>query len=369
MNISFQKKRLISLATFLCAIAAFCLVILRISSPSLSHDELWFAHLLYDFPMGDVYQMPRPFGISLFSYAYVGTLKSYVYMPFRDLFEYSAAFMRLPVAIIILISGFMSLLLFYRMKLFSVGVVFCSLLLAFPESNSIIKNDFGFVSFHNFVAVFSVCAIYHCICSGRGGWAKVLVFTLCFAALYSHLKFIWTINALYGSAFLCFFLRERGNCFFSSIFQTLFRHRAFLLGYFFLVFCFVFQALFFYDHPSFEHARALGGARTVTESFVNKLLRLQQFWSGSLTVTDFGSKVSVFYLLASIPVIICLLTSLIYAMKLLLEQLICDRELTTAQLGLIFSAVMLVAVVTQLLIIGQADARWHIQTMLVPACS
>ena len=315
--------------------------------------------------MGDIYQMPRPFGISLFSYAYVGTLKSYVYMPFRDLFEYSAAFMRFPVAIIILITGFMSLLQFYRMKLTSVGLVFCSLLLAFPESNSIVKNDFGFVSFHNFVAVFSVLAIYHCIVSGRGGWAKVLMFTLCFAALYSHLKFIWTINALYASAFFCFFLRERGNSLFGSICQTIFRHRAFLLGYFFLVLCFVLQTLFFFDHPSFEAARTLGGGRTTTEFFLNKLLRFQQFWSGSLTVNDFGIKVSVLYLLASIPLIICLLTSLTYAVTLLFKQLNYDRELTTAHLGLVFSAVMFLAVVTQLLIIRQADTRWHVQTMLV----
>ena len=179
-----------------------CFSLFRIDLPGLYYDECIFIHAALGGTSGPfIYKSVAGFPVMIM--AYIGALKSYLYLPVFYFFGVTPATIRVPVIILTLCTLGCAFALVRRLSGRTSALFFIGILATDPALIYSVRLDYGPVAIMLFLKMSALYLFFKMIETGRPcyGWLLCAALTL---GIYDKLNFVWFVTAFGLSAWLIY---------------------------------------------------------------------------------------------------------------------------------------------------------------------
>jgi len=213
------------------------IAIYQISYPGLQYDEVLFSNVALKVIDPSTFVYSRFAGIPIMVMAYIGALKSYLYLPIFALFGTSVWTVRLPVILLTALGLFLLGIVIKKKYGWKVSLISLLLLVLNPAFISLTRADVGPIVIEVFLKIIAIGVGLKMIQTlkekTKGNstrqlllWTALLsfVFTL---GVFNKINFIWFVNAFVGAGIFAYwkdifaFIREKKAFLASGIISVL----------------------------------------------------------------------------------------------------------------------------------------------------
>jgi hypothetical protein len=279
-----NKKNILLYLCFILSFLTFAYNLYLVDVPTLSHDEIFFAHKSLNFPDGKwIYPIPS-FLTNFLNYPYAGLFKAYIYIPIYKIFGFSSQSTRYPIFLIQFITASFCLYFFKKIKLKILAFFMFFFFLSNPEINFLTKLDMQFISYQNLTEIILFYFFFKKILKIKiNNYELIFYFIITILSLWSHLRFFFILSSfIYSYLIIELFFNKYRSSFFERIKLIIFKNKYLLILYFVSSLIFVTQIIYFQNNPSFIAATQL------TYSLLFFIKRILTLFTGGLAVSNFG---------------------------------------------------------------------------------